>query len=118
MNKIICSFIIIYFTFFNTIIYAKDKTLIESNTYLNQTMNYLIENNLIDIVSLKNIITNISQENIIYLSIICREFAVLRSRKTCPKYLEFIVSSPDANKAIEHTLPILKSNFKTLDNSI
>ena len=69
-------------------------------------------------MSLRNIITNISQENIIYLSIICTEFAVLKSRKTCPKYIEFIVNSTDANQAIEHTLLLLKSNFKTLENNI
>ena len=118
MNKIICSFIIIYFTFFNTIIYAKDKRLIESNTYLTQTINFLIVNDIIDIIALKNIMTNISHENLISLSIICREFAVSRSRNICPTFSEFVVNSSNANKAIENTLPLLRPNFKTLDNNI
>ena len=44
MNKIIYSLTILYFIFFNSIIYTKDNRLKESNSYLTDTMNYLIVN--------------------------------------------------------------------------
>jgi hypothetical protein len=118
MNKIIYSLTILYFIFFNNIIYAKDNILKQSNSYLTDTMHLLIVNNAINIMSLRNIINNISHENLTYLSIICREFAISRSSNTCPIFLEFIIKSHDANNAIEHSLPLLKTNDETLDNDI
>ena len=118
MNKIIYSLTILYFIFFNNIIYTKDNRLKESNSYLTDTMNFLIVNDVINIMSLRNIINTISHENLTYLSIICRAFAISRSSNTCPNFLKFVINSPDANKAIEHSLPLLKRNDEILDNDI
>jgi len=52
MNKIIYSLTILYFIFFNNIIYAKDNILKQSNSYLTDTMHLLIVNNAINIMSL------------------------------------------------------------------